>query len=138
MQVSGLNLAAGLAVKVICHSDVTGTWRHQATLGRLIWPRWQTRYAFADWFRVVDGMTVWRARRYRWAGRCTEPTVVKWRRQYAKDGLAGLEDAKRPGGPRRVLTERAISEILSATVTPPSDALRAAGVMHWSSRRLAG
>ena len=56
MQVSGLNLAAGLAVKVICHSDVTGTWRQQATLGGLIWPRWQTRYAFADWFRVVDGM----------------------------------------------------------------------------------
>jgi hypothetical protein len=56
MQVSGLILAAGLAVKVICHSDVTGTWRQQATLGGLIWPRWQTRYAFADWFRVVDGM----------------------------------------------------------------------------------
>ena len=68
---------------------------------------------------------------------CTEPTVIKWRRQYAEDGLAGLEDAKRPNGPRRVLTERAISEILSATVAPPSDALRAAGVMHWSSRRLA-
>ena len=73
------------------------------------------------------------------AGRvgCTEPTLVKWRGQYAEDGLAGLEDAKRPGGPRRVLTERAISEILSATVTPPSDVLRAAGVTHWSSRRLA-
>jgi transposase len=73
------------------------------------------------------------------AGRvgCTEPTVVKWRRQYAEDGLAGLEDAKRPGGPRRVLTEKAISEILSATVTPPPDSLRAAGVTHWSSRRLA-
>jgi transposase len=74
------------------------------------------------------------------AGRvgCTEPTVVKRRRQYAEDGLAGLEDVKRPGGPRRVLTERAISEILSATVASPSDALRAAGVTHWSSRRLAG
>ena len=30
MQVSGLILAAGLAVKVICHSDVTETWRQQA------------------------------------------------------------------------------------------------------------
>jgi hypothetical protein len=29
----------------------------------------------------------------------TGPTVVKWRRQYAEDGLAGLEDAPRPGGP---------------------------------------
>ena len=69
---------------------------------------------------------------------CTEPTVVKWRRQYAADGLAGLEDAPRPGGPRTVLTDEAISEILSATVTPPPQALRAAGVTHWSSRRLAG
>jgi len=69
---------------------------------------------------------------------CTEPTVVKWRRQYAGDGLAGLADALRPGGPRTVLTDQAISEILSATVTPPPDALAAAGVTHWSSRRLAG
>jgi transposase len=73
------------------------------------------------------------------AGRvgCTEPTVVKWRRQYAEAGLAGLEDAPRPGGPKTVLTDQAISEILSATVTPPPESLRAAGVTHWSSRRLA-
>src|SRR5258708_25529187 len=60
------------------------------------------------------------------AGRvgCTEPTVVKWRRQYAEGGLAGLEDAPRPGGPRRVLTDAA-AEILSATVTPPPEALQA-------------
>jgi transposase len=68
---------------------------------------------------------------------CTEPTVVKWRRQYAEDGLAGLEDAPRRGGPKTVLTERVVSEILSAAVTPPPDALRAAGVTHWSARRLA-
>lgn len=43
---------------------------------------------------------------------CTEPTVIKWRRQYAEDGLAGLEDAPRPGGPKSVLTEEAISMIL--------------------------
>ena len=24
---------------------------------------------------------------------CTEPTVIKWRRQYAESGLAGLQDA---------------------------------------------
>src|SRR5262249_55478730 len=55
------------------------------------------------------------------AGRagCSEPTVIKWRRQYAEAGLAGLEDAPRPGGPKTVLTEDAISAILSATVTPP-------------------
>src|ERR1022692_3082552 len=68
---------------------------------------------------------------------CTEPTVVKWRRQYAEDGLAGLEDAPRPGGPKTVLTSKAVTEILSATVTPPPEALQAAGVTHWSSRRLA-
>jgi transposase len=68
---------------------------------------------------------------------CTEPTVVKWRRQYAEGGLAGLEDAPRPGGPRRVLTDKAVAEILSATVTPPPQALRERGLTHWSSRRLA-
>src|SRR5258706_13377176 len=65
---------------------------------------------------------------------CTEPTVVKWRRQYAE---SGLEDAARPGGPETVLTEDAIAEILSATVTPPPQALRDQGITHWSSRRLA-
>src|SRR5258707_14754674 len=64
------------------------------------------------------------------AGRvgCTEPTVVKWRRQYAEAGLAGLEDAPRPGGPRTVLTGAVIAEILSATVAPPPEALQAMGV----------
>jgi len=73
------------------------------------------------------------------AGRvgCTEPTVVKWRRQYAEAWLAGLQDALRPGGPRRVLTDEAIAEILSATVIPPPQALAGQGVTHWSSRRLA-
>jgi transposase len=68
---------------------------------------------------------------------CTEPTVIKWRRQYAGEGLAGLDDAPRPGGPKTVLTDEAVCEILSATVTPPPESLRAAGVTHWSSRRLA-
>jgi transposase len=68
---------------------------------------------------------------------CTEPTVIKWRRQYAEAGLAGLEDAPRPGGPRRVLTDEVVAEILAATVTPPPGALAAMGVTHWSARRLA-
>ena len=68
---------------------------------------------------------------------CTEPTVIKWRRQYAGSGLAGLEDAPRPGGPKTVLTEEVAGQILAATVTPPPESLRAAGVTHWSSRRLA-
>src|SRR4249920_2512935 len=52
-------------------------------------------------------------------------------------GLAGLEDAPRPGGPKTVLTEEVAGQILAATVTPPPESLRAAGVTHWSSRRLA-
>ena len=68
---------------------------------------------------------------------CTEPTVVKWRRQYAERGLAGLEDAPRPGGPKTVLTGEVVCQILAATLTPPPESLRAAGVTHWSSRGLA-
>ena len=58
--------------------------------------------------------------------------------QYAERGLAGLEDAPCPGGPKTVLTDEAVCQILSPTVTPPPEPLRAAGVTHWSSRRLAG
>ena len=68
---------------------------------------------------------------------CSEPTVVKWRAQYAAAGLGGLADAPRPGGPRTVLTDAVIAEILSATVTPPPGALAELGVTHWSARRLA-
>jgi len=73
------------------------------------------------------------------AGRagCTEPTVIKWRRQYAERGLAGLEDAPRPGGPKTVLTDEVVRQILAATVTSLPEPLRAAGLTRWSSRRLA-
>ncbi len=36
-----------------------------------------------------------------------------------------------------MLTDAVIAEILSATVTPPPEALQAMGMTHWSSRRLA-
>jgi transposase len=68
---------------------------------------------------------------------CTEPTVIKWRRQYAESGLPGLEDAPRPGGPKTVLTDEVVCQILAATVTPPPESLAAQGLTHWSSRRLA-
>ena len=73
------------------------------------------------------------------AGRtgCTEPTVIKWRRQYAERGLAGLQDARRGGGPVTVLTEQTVCEILAVTVTPPPESLQKQGITHWSSRRLA-
>src|SRR5512132_3505408 len=56
---------------------------------------------------------------------CTEPTVIKWRRQYAETGLAGLEDAPRPGGPKTVLTEEVVCQILATTVSPPPESLQA-------------
>ena len=46
----------------------------------------------------------------------------------AAEGLTGPQ--------KTVLTEKAVSEILSATVTPPPESLQAMGVSHWSSRRL--
>jgi transposase len=68
---------------------------------------------------------------------CSEPTVVLWRRRYAERGLAGLEDAPRPGGPVRVMTSQVQAQVLADTVTPPPESLRAQGVTHWSARRLA-
>jgi transposase len=68
---------------------------------------------------------------------CTEPTVITWRRRYAESGLAGLDDALRPGGPVTVLTPAVAALVLADTVTPPPEALQAQGVTHWSARRLA-
>jgi transposase len=68
---------------------------------------------------------------------CTEPTVITWRRRYAESGLAGLEDAPRPGGPVTVMTPEVTAEVLAATVTPPPQALRDRGQTHWSARQLA-
>ncbi|MCA1569654.1 MAG: IS630 family transposase [Chloroflexi bacterium] len=58
-------------------------------------------------------------------------TVKLWRRRYANAGLAGLDDAARPGRPARYSRadrERVIALTLSA---PP------VGTTHWSARRLA-
>jgi transposase len=68
---------------------------------------------------------------------CSEPTVVLWRGRYAEQGIAGLDDAPRPGGPVTVLTREVVEQILADTLTPPPEALRAQGVTHWSARRLA-
>src|SRR3954462_4636655 len=68
---------------------------------------------------------------------CTEPTVVLWRKRYAERGLAGLDDAPRPGGPLRVMTPEVQAQILADTVTAPPESLQAQGVTHWSARRLA-
>jgi transposase len=68
---------------------------------------------------------------------CSEPTVIGWRRRYGERGLAGLEDAPRPGGPVRVMTGEVAAQVLADSVTAPPASLRAQGVTHWSARRLA-
>src|SRR4051812_49060663 len=68
---------------------------------------------------------------------CAEPTVVLWRKRYAERGLAGLDDAPRPGGPVRVMTPEVQAQILADTVTAPPESLQAQGVTHWAARRLA-
>jgi transposase len=63
----------------------------------------------------------------------SRPTVIAWRRRYAREGLAGLGDRPRPGRPQTVRRRRRAA-ILAATLTPPPERL---GITHWSSRLLA-
>ena len=50
---------------------------------------------------------------------CSEPTVVKWRRRYARDGIAGLHDAPRPGPPLTYGPEVRALLIAKACTRPP-------------------
>jgi transposase len=64
----------------------------------------------------------------------SRPTVIAWRRRYAREGLTGqLADRHRRGRPQTVRRSRH-AEILATTLTPPPQRL---GVTHWSSRLLA-
>jgi transposase len=63
----------------------------------------------------------------------SRPTVIGWRRRYAREGLAGLADRPRSGRPQSVRRDRR-AEILATTLTPPPQHL---GLTHWSSRLLA-
>jgi len=60
----------------------------------------------------------------------SKPTVIGWKKRYAAEGLAGLEDRPKPGRPKTV-DEVAV---VLATLEPPPERL---GVTHWSSRLLA-
>src|SRR5258707_4935658 len=73
-----------------------------------------------------------------WRVGCSEPTVIKWRRQYAEAGLAGLEDARRPGGPKTVMNDEVNRGDLVRDGDPAAGGAVGAGVTHWSARRLAG
>jgi transposase/DNA-binding CsgD family transcriptional regulator len=63
----------------------------------------------------------------------SRPTVIAWRRRFAREGLPGLADRPRSGRPQTVRRARR-PEILAATLAPPPAEL---GVTHWSSRLLA-
>jgi DDE superfamily endonuclease/Homeodomain-like domain len=64
----------------------------------------------------------------------SRPTVIAWRKRYAREGLTGqLADRPRLGRPQTVRRARR-TEILATTLSPPPEAL---GVTHWSSRLLA-
>src|SRR3954449_10144764 len=59
----------------------------------------------------------------------SKPTVIGWKKRYASEGIAGLEDRPKPGR-HRVVDEVAV---VSATLEPPPERL---GVTHWSTRLL--
>jgi transposase len=64
----------------------------------------------------------------------SRPTVIAWRRRYAREGLTGqLADRPRLGRPQTVRRDRR-AEILATTLAPPPEHL---GITHWSSRLLA-
>jgi transposase len=56
--------------------------------------------------------------------------VIRWKRRYATEGLAGLDDRAKSGRPARIDP----MTIVLATLEPPPERLR---VTHWSSRLLA-
>jgi transposase len=60
----------------------------------------------------------------------SKPAVIRWKRRYAAEGLAGLDDRVKSGRPPTIDPMR----IVLATLEPPPARL---GVTHWSSRLLA-
>jgi len=60
----------------------------------------------------------------------SKPAVIGWKRRYAREGIAGLDDRPKPGRPVRIDP----TSIVLATLEPPPQRL---GVTHWSSRLLA-
>src|SRR6266704_6168080 len=57
----------------------------------------------------------------------SKPAVIGWKRRYAADGIAGLDDRPKSGRPRLIDPV----DIVLATLEPPPPQL---GVTHWSSR----
>jgi transposase len=64
----------------------------------------------------------------------SEPTVRKWWKRFEQQGLAGLEDAARPGAPLRYPPENK-ARVLEAALTRPTDLNL--GFNCWTFDRLA-
>ena len=64
----------------------------------------------------------------------TERIVRKWWKRFEGQGLAGLEDAPRPGAPSRYTAENK-ARVLEAALTPPGDLNL--GFHCWTFERLA-
>src|SRR3954463_3197094 len=60
----------------------------------------------------------------------SKPTVIAWKKRYAAEGIAGLDDRPKPGRPP-VVDEVAV--VLATLEAPPAEL----GGTHWSSRLLA-
>jgi transposase len=60
----------------------------------------------------------------------SKPAVIGWKRRYAAEGIAGLDDRPKSGRPPVIDAV----QIVLATLEPPPEAL---GVTHWSSRLMA-
>ena len=60
----------------------------------------------------------------------TQQTVCKWRRRFARQGLAGLQDDARSGRPARV-SANALNTVLTKVTQPPK------GRARWSCRSMA-
>ena len=60
----------------------------------------------------------------------SKPTVIGWKKRFAAEGIAGLDDRPKPGRPPVIDPV----QIVLATLEPPPTEL---GVTHWSSRLLA-
>jgi len=62
----------------------------------------------------------------------TAPTIVRWKRRFAEQRMAGLLEIRHPGQKPSVITPALQAKVLEATRRPPSD-----GSTHWSCRKLA-
>ncbi len=67
---------------------------------------------------------------------CSEPTVVKWRGRYARDGLDGLCDAPRSGAP---LTHGPVTRalLIAKACTRPQPSAQGARRERWTYEELA-